>query len=337
MKKFLTLFFAFTCLAFSEMRGQVTFYYNYGITNDQYQMTSQDGVNFIWEGILTAAINYTGSNYSYGGFVFFEGNQQVTKFLYSFPSGSASNSAFGEKIIPSGKYYVHFNKQSLEYSFTGGNYQTFDDCGIWVSECNKLAAYLNTSFTSFQWKRNGEIIPGATSSDYIHPSSLPEGNYNYTCDAFSPDSGAVLTSNTVLLSTTISVTAQFQNSTDFCSNRQFSATINQPGSDWIFQWKKDGQAISGATQSTYNAPPQQQASTYSCLVSCPNNNASKETTAFQYPAASEILPPASITSWCRMLPPPATMPAIRPSRCSLTSAGAIPGGTTSTGMPPGYL
>ena len=282
MKKFLTLFFAFTCLAFSEMSGQGVIYrYNVFASNDQAQMQTEDGINFEFSGI-------TSNTYGpYWGLfrMEFSDAMPIEKIIYSFPSGMASdyNNNYNPYIIPSGNYLIRYNKNTHEFSFAGGTYQTFDDCGIWLSSCNKLSVYLNTSFNSFQWKRNGEIIPGATSSDYIHPSSLPEGNYSYTCEAFSPDSGAVLSSNVISLSNPIPVTAQFQNANDFCSNRQFSATINQPGSDWIFQWKKDGQAIAGATQSNYNAPPQQQASTYSCLVSCPNNNASKETNSLAVP------------------------------------------------------
>jgi hypothetical protein len=285
MKKFLTLLFAFTCLAFSEMRGQIFFrYFSDGFSNmTTIEMTSSDGINFSYSGV----IDVNGVDGNLLGLFRAENNGSFLfeRLIYNFPSGTATdyNGTFFSYIITPGNYLIRYNKNTHEYSFVGGNYQTFDDSGIWISSCNKLSVYLNTSFNNFKWKRNGEIIPGANSSEYIHPSTLPEGNYNYTCEAFSPDSGAVLSSNVISLSNPIPVTAQFQNANDFCSNRQFSATINQPGSGWSYQWKKDGQAISGANQSAYNSAPQTQNATYTCLASCPNNNASKESNSLAVP------------------------------------------------------
>jgi hypothetical protein len=279
MKKFLTLLFAFTCLAFSEMRGQSFFCSTEFGGNIEQLMNSTDGANFT----IFISFGNNGRNY-FGGFRYSNGN--IYKYVNNFPNGVAGDINMGSPIpyvIPGGNYLIRFNVVTQEFSFIGGSYQTFDDCGIWASSCNKLSVYPSSDFSSFQWKRNGVAIPGATNSEYVHPSNLPEGEYVYTCDAFSTDSAAVISSNSISLSNPIPLTAVVQNANDFCSNRQFKATINQPGSDWTFQWRKDGQAISGATQSTYNAAPQQQASTYTCLASCPNNNASKESNTVSVP------------------------------------------------------
>jgi hypothetical protein len=286
MKKFLSLLFAFSCLAFSEMRGQVTkfAFYNPSIGFIEQELSSTNGVHFTLSGIVIAPLqnDNTLGFFQYSGF---------DKFIYNFPAGTATdyNGVFYPYEIPPGNYVVQFNKLTQEFSFTGGTYRTFDECGIGVGSCNKLSVYLSSSFSSFQWKRNGVAISGATNSEYVHPSNLPDGEYVYTCDAFSIDSAAVISSNSISISNSISPIAMVQNANDFCSNRQLSATINQPGSDWIFQWKKDGQAISGATQSTYNAPPQQQNASYSCLASCPNNNASKESNPVSVPGSSSVI------------------------------------------------
>jgi hypothetical protein len=275
MKKFLTLLFAFTCLAFSEMRGQVRLSVSSPNFNQIFEMSSIDENNFS----VTVSIPFVQD------FIF----RVLIPFQYyntfeSFPNGIAVYGGGQYINVPNGTYLIQYNLKSREFSFIGGSYKIFNECGVGISSCNKLSVFLNTSFTNFKWKRNGEIIPGANNSEYIHPVTLPEGTYIYTCEAFSPDSGAVLTSNTVSLSTSISLTAQFQNASDFCSNRQFSSSINLPlGSGWSYQWKMDGQAIPYATKFTYNAPPQLQNASYSFVATCPNNNASKESNSLAVP------------------------------------------------------
>ncbi len=252
-----------------------------GGTGGDQLMTSTDGINFSASILILGDSAFSSAMRAQGVFR----NSNRWKYMYDFPKGIATDFSgnINFYIIPQGTYRVQYNLNTNEYSFAGGTIQTFGNCGIGIGSCNKFSVFLASAFTSFQWKRNGEVIPGATSSEYTHPSTLPEGSYNYSCEAFSPESDSILISNTVTISTSISLSAQFQNSVDLCSNRQFSAGFNQTGSDWMFQWKKDGQAIAGATRSNYNAPPQQQNSSYTCVATCPNNNASKESNSLAVP------------------------------------------------------
>ena len=285
MKKFLTLLFAFICMAFSEMRGQGFFSYYYLNTGSfgGLPMASTDGVNY---SVTKTFDEFNDINLIKIAFSVTQPGQDLSCDANDFPRGVAVEnygSGGGLTMLPNGTYLIQFNKITKLYSFTGGSCRLFDDCGISITSCNKISVFLNSSFSSFQWKRNGQPISGATGSEYIHPSNLSDGNYSYTCDAFCIDSGVVISSNPIIISNPPLVSAQLQTSNSNCINREFNATINQPGSDWTYQWKKDGQAISGANQSTYNAAPQTQNATYTCLATCPTNNSSKESNSLAVP------------------------------------------------------
>jgi len=126
---------------------------------------------------------------------------------------------------------------------------------------------------TYQWYKNGSIIPGETNSTYIITrTTLNSGTY--TCTV-SSDCGSDITSTDAII--TISETeiiSQPQSSIIICENSQdiILETITNI-TDGSYQWYKDGEIISGAENSTYTISSIiLNSGTYYCSVSDDCNN-----------------------------------------------------------------
>ncbi len=112
----------------------------------------------------------------------------------------------------------------------------------------------------YQWKLNGTDISGATNATYI--GSLTSSGA-ITCRITSSETcatGSPAISNTInmtvipLIPVSISITAS-ANPISVGTPVTFTATYTNGGSSPLFQWKKNGTSISGATTTTYTYNP----------------------------------------------------------------------------------
>lgn len=150
---------------------------------------------------------------------------------------------------------------------------------------------------TYQWKRNGVVIPGATSPEYY---ATQGGIYNYTvtmpCGSFvSSASLTVADPSIVSISST---------STSICNGGVISLTAT-PASNvsGAYQWKKNGVIISGAVSSAYSAST---SGSYTCLFT-PNNcstGVSSESNAIVITVSSGNPPatPGTITGLAKACP-----------------------------------
>jgi hypothetical protein len=110
-----------------------------------------------------------------------------------------------------------------------------------------------TSGATYQWRRNGLNIVGATSSSYTIASTATgdAGNYDVvvsgTCPPSVTSSVAVLTINESPVITSQPVASQ-----SVCEGSGASFSVTATGTGLSYQWKKNGVDIAGATASTYN-------------------------------------------------------------------------------------
>lgn len=147
---------------------------------------------------------------------------------------------------------------------------------------------------SYQWKKNGAVITGATSSTYDIPQSEAAGVYNYkatvTCSTnFCGSKSLDSQTKTVTINpepSTPTITAQ-PTDLNFCSNasvgRRLSISANCSAGNISYQWKKNGAVITGATTSTYDIPQSEAAGVYdyqatvTCTNSCGSESVNSQT------------------------------------------------------------
>ena len=124
-----------------------------------------------------------------------------------------------------------------------------------------------TNATGYQWKKDGEDIPSATSATYTKQSVVPSDAGSYTC-VVSGEAGTSVTSDAA----TVTV-----NALPVITQQPSGQTVNEGGSINLevtatgatgYQWKKDGSDIPSATNATYSksgALPAD-AGSYTCVV-----------------------------------------------------------------------
>ena len=169
-------------------------------------------------------------------------------------------------------------------SITAGGPTTFCSGGS-VS----LAANTGTGLT-YQWRRNGTAISGATASVY---AAATAGTYTVTVT----NAGCSTTSAGVTVNVTAAPIAAITagGSTTFCTGGSVTLSAST-GTGYTYQWRNNGAAISGATGSTYTATA---TGAYSVAVSaggCTTVSASTNVNVSSAPAAS--ITAGGSTSFC---------------------------------------
>jgi hypothetical protein len=109
---------------------------------------------------------------------------------------------------------------------------------------------------TYQWRKAGVDIAGATSSSYTIPAVALSDAANY--DVVVTGICAPLTDTSVTVSLTVTtapaITAEPVATQTVCANTAASMTVTATGSGLTYQWRKGGVAISGATSATYTIP-----------------------------------------------------------------------------------
>ena len=138
-----------------------------------------------------------------------------------------------------------------------------------LSFCNggsvTLTAAGDTGLT-YQWKKNGAAIAGATSSSYIAGTS---GTYTVTATNVY---GCTNTSASKVVTVyTVSANITAGGPTTFCNGDSVQLSANT-GANLIYQWTRNSVTITGATASTYTA---KLAGTYKVNVTNTSNGCAK--------------------------------------------------------------
>jgi hypothetical protein len=112
-----------------------------------------------------------------------------------------------------------------------------------------------TATLTYQWKKNGTVVSGATSASYTTPVTASSDSGSSFTVTVTNGSGNV-TSNAASLTVNVppAITAQPASQT-VAVGQTSTFTVAATGSGTItYQWKKNGTAISGATSASYTTP-----------------------------------------------------------------------------------
>jgi glucose/arabinose dehydrogenase len=174
-----------------------------------------------------------------------------------------------------------------------------------ATACVGTSASFSTSPTSagtftYQWKKDGSPIPGATAATYAIPVVAQSHAGSYSAVV----TGACGTTETkaALLTVKSPVTATAPASALVCPGSPVSFSTTAGGSGpFLFQWRKNGTPISGATASVYTiaSASASSAGTYTCSVNgaCGTIQTAPATLTINAPPSVAISSPANGASF----------------------------------------
>src|SRR5438132_9585246 len=175
--------------------------------------------------------------------------------------------------------------QPANQSVTAGQTATF------------TVAATGTAPLSYQWRKNGTAVAGATSSTYAMPSTTSSDNGSQFSVVVSNTAGSVTSAAATL---TVSAAPVAPSITKQPASK--SVTAGQPATFTVtatgtaaplgYQWRKNGTAIAGAASSSYTTPPttsSDNGSQFSVVVS--NRAGSVTSTAATLTVSSSAQPP----------------------------------------------
>lgn len=137
-----------------------------------------------------------------------------------------------------------------------------------IGDNTQISVIANGSNLSYQWYKNSVLINGANNAalSINNATTNDAGNYSVVVTG---DCGSV-TSNTVTLTINYLQINTQPNGTSLCPTGTYTLSVSASGSGTIsYKWRKDGNDINGANQSTYtiNNATSSDAGTYTCIVS----------------------------------------------------------------------
>jgi hypothetical protein len=113
-----------------------------------------------------------------------------------------------------------------------------------------------TAPLSYQWRKNGTNISGATSASYTTPATVMADNGALFSVVVSNSAGSVTSNNATLTVNAIapSITTQPANATVTVGQTASFSVVASGTAPLSYQWRKNGTNISGATSSSYTTP-----------------------------------------------------------------------------------
>ncbi|MFN8818369.1 MAG: immunoglobulin domain-containing protein [bacterium] len=121
---------------------------------------------------------------------------------------------------------------------------------------------------TFQWRRNGVNIPGATSATLAFGSVGPGNGGSYQCVITNGCGSATSTAATLTVNTPLAITVQPVSLTR-CAGAAATLSVTATGTAPLtYQWRKNGVNIPGATAATRTiaSPVAADAGTYDCVI-----------------------------------------------------------------------
>ncbi|WP_247235664.1 T9SS type A sorting domain-containing protein [Telluribacter sp. SYSU D00476] len=209
---------------------------NINCTNRTFTLgvTATGATTYQWRKNNTNIPGATGATYTVTNFSSFDAGQYDVLALNGAGCYSVSSalSITTNELTP-----IAISSQPISRTVCAGQSATFS-----VSS--------STTPVSYQWRKNGVAIPGATSSSYTinSISATHAGDY----DVVVTGSCNAVTSTKATLTVRQPVSIQVQPAAQFkCAGEAVTFSVTAQGDGLTYQWRRNGSNIAGATSSTY--------------------------------------------------------------------------------------
>ena len=122
--------------------------------------------------------------------------------------------------------------------------------------CSGTSATMSAAATgtglTYQWKKGGTNVPGATSSTLTlnNITTANAGNYTVVVSGVSPCTSVTSSVSELKVNQAVAITAQPVATQTICSGTAANFSVTATGTGLTYQWKKDGTDIANATSST---------------------------------------------------------------------------------------
>jgi hypothetical protein len=189
---------------------------------------------------------------------------QTTPFLYVYPTRVADNAARFTAVVTnaygsatSNTVALTVNTTPLPPLITGQPLPISVQVG--ATATFQVVAVSQGGALSYQWRRNGGPITGATSSTYTTPPTVAGDNGSAYSVLVSSSNGTSVSSNGALLTvgtpTPLAISNQPQDtSVSAGQSASFSVTATGGSAAITYQWRRNGSNIAGANAVSYTTP-----------------------------------------------------------------------------------
>jgi hypothetical protein len=175
----------------------------------------------------------------------------ATSATYTIPSVAATDGGF-YNVIVSGCTSVTSNNAGLTLA-SGSIFVPFAGSPKCLGDIFNVQVLGAASGSTYQWRRNGVVVPGATTFSYNTGTITTLGDILFECVVTNAECGSVTLSATVNVVPAPAITAQpTALAVEVGQSATFSVTAT--GTMLTYQWRKSGFNIPGANASTYTIP-----------------------------------------------------------------------------------
>lgn len=154
---------------------------------------------------------------------------------------------------------------------------------------------------SYQWLRNGAFVTGATNNTYSVSSVATSDAGTYRLVTYASPIDSNLSNNAVVVvNTNTSITSQPRD-TALCAGTNFTVSVSAVGTNLTYQWRRNSNAVSGATNASYTTSASATTyGSYDVVVSgaCGNVTSNAVNVTQITPTSISAQPSSTATSLC---------------------------------------
>jgi hypothetical protein len=246
---------AYDCVITNACSSVTSQTVNVGVESEATFTSQPDSLELCAGNQATFSVTVSGSVTSYQWFYNGDEIPNATSSTYTIPSTTANDA---------GTYHCQVNA---------------GECGLVVSDTAVLTVNPGTTITSqptsdvvceddpaslivvasgtgltYQWRRNGTPINGATNATYSITSAQSSDTGTYTCVISSASCPDVITQAATLGVSSGALINQQPQDAEACVGAAINLSVIAVGENITYQWRQNGQNIPGANSPGYNIP-----------------------------------------------------------------------------------